>query len=136
MVDSTGLVAVILAWVGTWVTERGQTVVPSDCSCNCTCEVAAVTCPALGSWTWELCKLLAWVITGILLGSGHLALSVILGALRLLLNHLASLSAPTAPTTSLTPSRASFIETPGSEDQRDRARQQLELLRQRRAVKN
>lgn len=130
--ELSGWAAVAIAWVVAFVSERAATLVPTgECHCNCTCEISHQCLET--SWWWEGTKIFFGVLIGGILVSGHL-LRAGLGLLQALRERLVTPSslASVAPST---PSTASIEGGAGVPDQRDLARQQLELLRQKRQLR-
>ena len=135
MLDLPQFVALAIAWVGAFFSQ-GQVIkeVATDCHCNCTCEVTQATCPEAASWTYELIKIFGVLLAGVAVGSGYLVKGIFLGGTEFVRWLQPSATTSLVSATTLKVSTASpSPELPAG--QRDLAFHQLELVRQRRAVK-
>lgn len=73
MVDAWGIVAIVVAWAAAWAGEKPvREAWTGTCLCNCTCEVESSPCPPTGTWLSELFKIGAWLVVGVIIGTGWL----------------------------------------------------------------
>ena len=135
MVDAAGWAALALAWLGTWLGDRQPGLLQSECLCNCTCEVATSSCPTASSWSWEILKVGVYILVGVFVGTGHLLGLAGKGIGHFLQWALQANTSASPGTTTLAPESAPLVDVDPPEGQRDRARQQLEALRLRRAIR-
>ena len=135
MVDALNWVSLAVAWVTAWWSDLARTQGPSECHCNCTCEVNPPICPTV-SWWWEVTRSLVLVVLGIGIGAGHLVV-VLFKVFKVFLEVITScLSRPTAstPTPLSVPSIPHSVH-PEDSSQRQLALRQLEAVRLRRSLK-
>ena len=136
MVDSWGWAALVVAWLTALGGEQPRPEpLGSSCHCNCTCEtkVSAVDCPE-ASWTWELLKILVFLLAGILLATVRV-ISGFITVFGKVMGLVGDLWSATATTPSLTSSTAPEAAIEGGEDQRVRALRQLAVVRERKAAR-
>lgn len=131
MVDAFSWVAVAIAWLAALLGDQHKTLGVAECNCNCTCEVNPLPC-AGSPWWWELLKAVALLLFGVLVGGGYLVVGVAKlagGWLWLTSRATSSVGDESLPRETL----RGPPSTPAIGDQqRDRALQQLELVRARR----
>ena len=128
------LAALVLSWLGVWVSEHS--VEPSPCHCNCTCTIERIECPDCGSsWWLELFKFILYLIIGAGVASfqlASLAFSVVKKRLTKFLEGNVTESSDRKG--SLTSGTGVALIQGAESNQQEIARQQLALLRRRRAV--
>ena len=142
MVDAWGWAALVVAWLTALGGEQPRPEpLGSSCHCNCTCEVEQAICPATASWFGELVKALVFVTFGVISGCGLLGRAVQLigqGLLKVWAGILQGNQEPPTKKDHLgveIGSRFALDSEQRSEPAfvRDRALQQLELVRSRRS---
>ena len=120
-----------ITWFLSWL-DQPSTGHTEQVVCNCTCEVSPVKCE-ISSWGWELIKAITWLSIGLAVGFGKLTLSLIVTILQICVGLVANKEESRTdfepvPAVNHRNPRQPAIEA----DVRDRAREQLSLIRQRR----
>ena len=129
------VVALVLSWLGVWISERPIEHLP--CHCNCTCSIEKIECPDLSSsWSSEILKASVFLILGLAIGTFQVIQAIWLGLRGLLVSCVQSgpgdeLEKQTALVNESDQARPREV-VEGS--QQELARHQLALLRKRRAV--
>ena len=141
MVDGWGWFAIGLAWIASLGGERpvAREQWTGSCLCNCTCEVEAAACPPPPTWWAELLKLGLCLLVGVAWGCGLLIRGLRAGVQLVFklvfdLSPIAKLDLEDTPglQSSL---RVGQLKSEEPSELRDRALQQLEVVRTRRAVR-
>ena len=138
MIDAPGWIALAVAWIGALLGDFSQQPAVTSCHCNCTCEVEATSCPPSTTWWWEFVKGLVFVIGGLIAGSGYL-LTAVVAVIRGLWNHF-TISPTPSPLLTVTSTSGPSVEAlkalDEGADQRELARRQLEVIRQRQSQRS
>ncbi len=135
-------------WLLSWIDRRTESGI-AQVFCNCTCEVQPVHCE-VNSWSFEILKACIWTFFGLILGLGKLTLGILywLWEQLLITLHSRTLSEPDSSAVVAPPPQPIKARSGGvpsgpqpvldrlgggqQEPNRDRALEQLALIRQRR----